>query len=79
MEDIIYVVFNPTADHGKALKHLAQLEACLDRNNIAYKLELTRSSGHAIKLAREAALQSVENHRAGRAAAVCGTRGNPQL
>ena len=63
----MYVIFNPTADHGKALKHVAQIEASLDRHNISYKLELTRSSGHAIKLAREAARESVENYRAGRA------------
>src|SRR6056297_2062136 len=67
MEPIMYVIFNPTADHGKALKHVAQIEASLDRHNISYKLELTRSSGHAIKLAREAARESVENYRAGRA------------
>ncbi|MDZ7794818.1 MAG: diacylglycerol kinase family protein [Spirochaetia bacterium] len=67
MEHTIYVIFNPTADHGKALKHVSQIEASLDRHNIVYKLELTRSSGHAIKLAREAARQSVENYRAGRA------------
>ncbi len=67
MEHAIYVIFNPTADHGKALKHVSQVESCLGRHNIAYKLELTSSSGHASKLAREAAVESVENHRAGRA------------
>ncbi|MGC9311218.1 MAG: diacylglycerol/lipid kinase family protein [Sediminispirochaetaceae bacterium] len=58
-----YIIFNPTADHGKAIRHIAQIEATLDRHGIPYKLELTRSSGHAIELARDAAVQSVRGRQ----------------
>jgi len=58
-----YIIFNPTADHGKAVKHIAQIEAAMDEMNIPYKLELTRSSGHAIELAREAAGLSLKGKR----------------
>jgi len=58
-----YIVFNPTADHGKAIKHISQIEANLDKQGVPYKLELTRSSGHAVELAREAALHSVEDQK----------------
>jgi len=58
-----YIIFNPTADHGKAIKHIAQIEATLDRHGIPYKLELTRSSGHAIELARDAAVHSVKGRK----------------
>lgn len=63
MEKRIYIIFNPTADHGNAIKHVSQVEAYLDRNRIPYKLELTRSSGDAITLAAEVSTRYLEETR----------------
>jgi len=63
MHEKMHIIYNPTADHGNALKHTEQVEALLDRNGLHYKMELTQSSGHAIILAREAALRFVEEGR----------------
>ncbi len=63
MKQIVYIIFNPTADHGKAIKHVSQIEAFLDRDNITYKLELTNSSGEAVALAREAAIRAVKQQQ----------------
>jgi diacylglycerol kinase (ATP) len=65
MEKRIYIIFNPTADHGKAITHVSQIEAYLDRNKIPYKLELTRSSGDAITLAAEVSSRYLEEGRRG--------------
>ncbi len=65
MEKRIYIILNPTADHGNAIKHVSQIEAYLDRNRIPYKLELTRSSGDAIGLAKEVSLRYLQENRHG--------------
>lgn len=65
MERKVYIILNPTADHGNAIKHVSQIEAYLDRSKTAYKLELTSSSGHAIELAREAGMRYMQDSRRG--------------
>jgi diacylglycerol kinase family enzyme len=66
-QEKIYIIFNPTADHGKAVKRIALVEAEMDRAEVSYEMVLTQSSGHAVELARQGAIESVRARREGRA------------
>lgn len=46
-----HIIFNPTANGGKALQQQARLEQCLKEYAIAYKLHRTNYKGHALELA----------------------------
>lgn len=65
-QEKIFIIFNPTADHGKAVKRIALVEAEMDRAGVSYEMVLTRGSGHAVELAREAALESLRARQEGR-------------
>lgn len=49
------VILNPAADHGKAGRRQAALEAALRRAGLAYVLQRTDAPGHAATLAEQAA------------------------
>ena len=53
----VVVIYNPAAGQGRAGERLAEVEGLLERHGVSYSLELTGYPGHAIDLAREAALR----------------------
>jgi YegS/Rv2252/BmrU family lipid kinase len=50
------VILNPITGQGQGLRALPQVQSELRQQGIAFDLELTQGPGHAIELAREAAL-----------------------
>jgi YegS/Rv2252/BmrU family lipid kinase len=56
------VIYNPAAGQGRAGERLPQVERLLRVRGVEHSLLLTRCPGHAIELAREAALEN--RHRA---------------
>jgi YegS/Rv2252/BmrU family lipid kinase len=54
------VIFNPISGHGRAVRHLPEVEAELRALGIAFDVEATRESLHAVQLAWEAPARGYE-------------------
>ncbi len=52
------VIHNPVAGHGRARDRMRDAEQLLRRNDVGYELLVTEYPGHAIELARQAALSN---------------------
>ena len=51
------VILNPVAGRGNGLKALPEVERLLQVHRLDFKLEQTQQAGHAVELARQAAVQ----------------------
>lgn len=61
MKKSAYIILNPVANRGKSLRHVAEIEAEMDKYGLHYELVLSRGSGHAMELAKNAALNSADS------------------
>ncbi len=52
------VIYNPAAGHGRAFDRIRGVEQLLQEHQVSYELQVTEYPGHAIELAREAALRN---------------------
>ncbi len=54
----ILLVFNPEAGHGRAKKHLKEIESLFGHYNINFDIALTGYKGHAVELVKNANLNN---------------------
>ena len=53
----VVVIYNPAAGQGRAGERLPEVKSLLERHGVSYSLITTEFAGHAVDLAREAALR----------------------
>jgi len=56
VQDQWYIIVNPNAGNGKGKKDWGRIKNLLEKNELAFESRFTERKGHAIEIAREAAM-----------------------
>jgi len=56
LKDQWYIIVNPNAGNGKGKKDWTRIKSLLEKNGLVFEAKFTERKGHAIEIAREAAI-----------------------